>query len=238
MTRPGARRACAAAMAALTACAYNSDYVPPVDGRARVVAIDGTAQALVPAQPSCVEALESALEAGALPVPEPVLAPAPGTYVEVVLSEPDPGHAPHLRAHGPPVHPHPRVHPSRPVHAARPAARHSAGRAAVSSMSENENLAIVAAVMALVTLPVVAVALASAQPGNASEIADAIDRVNAFNDLSRLAGSPCAPPLAPPPPPPLPADAPSPPVPAAREEPPLSPAAPALSPAPTAEGVP
>lgn len=234
MTGPGARRACAAAMAALTACAYNSDYVPPVDGRARIVAINGTAQALVPALPSCVEAMESALEAGAPPVPEPLLAPAPATYVEVALAQPDPGHAPpHLRAHGPPVHPPRSVHPSRPVHAARPAARHSAGRA-VSSMSENENLAIVAAVMALVTLPAVAVALASAQPGDPSEIADAIDRVNAFNDLSRLPGSPCAPP-----PPPLPAVAPAPPAPAAPEAPPISPPpAPALSPAPTAEGVP
>jgi hypothetical protein len=237
MTRPGARRACAAAMAALTACAYNSDYVPPADGRARIVAINGTAQALVPAQASCVEAMESALEAGALPVPEPVLASAPATYVEVALVQPHPGHAPHLRAHGPPVHSPRSVHPSRPVHAARPAARHSAGRAAVSSMSENENLAIVAAVMALVTLPAVAVALASAQPGDASEIADAIDRVNAFNDLSRLPGSPCAPP-----PPPLPAVAPAPPAPpapVAPEAPPISPPpAPALSPAPTAEAVP
>lgn len=236
MTRPAVRRACAAALAALTACAYTSDYVPRADGRARVVMRDGTAQALVPAPPMCLAAVEAAVEAGAIAPPPPPGAP-PEVFVEVALSHPHPVHLSAASgAHGTPG---PRLHPAapapRPTHPSRPAVGHSAGHAA-SKLSESKDLAVVVAVMALVTLPIVAVALASAEPGDSDETAAAIDRVNAFNDLSRIPGGPCAPP----PPPPAPESAPAPAVAAPSDPPPElpPPPPPALSSPEAAPGVP
>ena len=53
-------------------------------------------------------------------------------------------------------------------------------------------------VIAATTLPVVALGLAASMPESAGKTAGAIDLANAYNDLARSEGSPCAPAASPP----------------------------------------
>jgi len=56
--------------------------------------------------------------------------------------------------------------------------------------------AIVIAVVALVVLPIITLSLGLTRPEPEGAVASAIDEVNAYNDLARLPGSPCAAPPA------------------------------------------
>jgi hypothetical protein len=51
--------------------------------------------------------------------------------------------------------------------------------------------AVVVAVLAIAVLPFIALGLATGRPEPEKEVADAIDRVNAQTDLARVPGSPC-----------------------------------------------
>ena len=53
---------------------------------------------------------------------------------------------------------------------------------------------VVLAVIAVTALPVVALGLAASMPESSRKSSNAIDMVNAYNDLARLDGTPCTPP--------------------------------------------
>lgn len=52
--------------------------------------------------------------------------------------------------------------------------------------------AVVLVVVALMTLPIITLGLGLGRPEPSKQVAEEIDKVNAFNDLARLSGSPCA----------------------------------------------
>lgn len=66
------------------------------------------------------------------------------------------------------------------------------------------NAGLVLAALAIAVLPAIDIGLAAAHPESAGKTSEAIDLVNAYNDLMRSSGSPCSvdqpPPLPPPPP--------------------------------------
>jgi hypothetical protein len=206
MSRRRSERHWAIALVALSACAYTSDYVPPSDGRARALVRDGEVVALIPAQPWCAEAVAMALHAGGLPPPEYAPTSPPIGYVGIdvpIVVEGGTGYgSPHAFPGTPRVH---QAAPAGgPVHQAAPAnspSRPSGGHSgsSTSNLGRAPELLVVAAVVALVALPIVAIALATSSPGDSESTASAIDQVNAFNDLARVPGSACAP--APPAPP-------------------------------------
>ncbi|MBK9259589.1 MAG: hypothetical protein IPM54_07085 [Polyangiaceae bacterium] len=52
--------------------------------------------------------------------------------------------------------------------------------------------AVVLVVVAMLTLPFITLGLGLGRPEPSKEVAEEIDKVNAYNDLARLSGSPCA----------------------------------------------
>lgn len=58
------------------------------------------------------------------------------------------------------------------------------------------NAGLVLAALAIAVLPAIDIGLAAAHPESASQTSEAIDLVNAYNDLMRSGGSPCSPYLA------------------------------------------
>jgi hypothetical protein len=173
---------------------YTSDYVPPHDGRARVIWDDDRAVAVVPqsAPASCMPAV---MAVGSQPS-RLVSYGGPRTYVVW-----RPGFV--VVASG-----STRVAPARPGRfgprvAAAPVARTPAkptawdsGSSSRSSRGRSGNVpadvAVVMAVAALITLPAITLGLALGRPEPSSEVAAAIDQVNAYNDLARVSNSPCA----------------------------------------------
>ncbi|UQA57255.1 hypothetical protein [Polyangium aurulentum] len=192
-------RAAALAFAAVGAggCGgYTSDYVPPQDGRARVVWDDDRAVAVVP-QAAPAPCMPAVRELGSAPS-HFVTYGGPRTYVVwrpgiVVVAS---GRT--------------RVVPARPGRfgprvAASPVSRTPARPTAVTSGSGSSTrssggksgnvpaeVAAVMAVAALITLPAITLGLALGRPEPSEEVAAAIDQVNAFNDLARVDNSPCA----------------------------------------------
>ena len=79
--------------------------------------------------------------------------------------------------------------PPRPLGVAAPSG--GSGGAPRISGDSGKMWAILAAV-ALVIMPAVALGLALSRPEDSDTNAEAIDQVNAYNDLLRSAGSPCA----------------------------------------------
>jgi hypothetical protein len=193
-------RAAALAFAAVGAggCGgYTSDYLPPQDGRARVVWEDDRAVAVVPeAAPSpCMPAVMSVQRQPSNFVdyggPRSYVVWRPGFVVvtsgstRVVPARPG------------------RVGPRVPASpSVRTPARPTVGGAGVGSTGSSSRgsgggkfpaeVAAVVAVLALVTLPAITLGLALGRPEPSGEVAEAIDQVNAYNDLARVSNSPCA----------------------------------------------
>lgn len=198
---PGWRVAIPLVLLAGCAHAYVSDYVPPSDGRARVLWRDGEAVAMLPKTDAACQ--ESAVQAAREP-PVPRVCPPQGCgpawvdsaiFFEVGI----PAHvhtAPLYRIADlpPPVHPSgpvpgPRTHRAMPANARGSKTLPSLGS---SAAKESRELLAAAAAVAIATLPIVAIALASAHPEDAPKAAGAVDLANAFNDLARAPGTPCA----------------------------------------------
>jgi hypothetical protein len=193
---------------------YTSDYVPPKDGRARVLFHGERAVAsLPPADTGCLRAIqESPAE-----LPPYLVGRGGGGGVTVVYWTPGLHvHASHARV---------RVQPAGAQRTlATPVARSVGGGSGPvggggvkssggggggvkssggsgtgfglgkgSGGSSGKDLAVFAAVVVLLTLPVVALVMVASSPESGPDVADAMDRVNAYNDLARSPGSPCAP---------------------------------------------
>jgi hypothetical protein len=193
---------------AVANCAYTSDYVPPADGRARVIWNHDPVVMMPQADPACTNAVGRLTrpkdpkafalrdDSEQVQVDMPVVidvAPPP------VLIIPGPGL-------GRPVEPVPGVgHAARPVGAPTGSGGFSLG-SGNSSGSGADSLLVAGAVVAIATMPIVAIALALSRPENETRSAWAIDFVNGYNDLARWPGSACALPVQPqyqPPPPPV-----------------------------------
>ncbi|XXY53631.1 hypothetical protein WME91_21075 [Sorangium sp. So ce269] len=199
----------ALALLALSGCgSYISDYVPPPDGRARPVYRDGAVvMEIGGSTPACLSGEDG--PDGALP---PYLEQAsrdpaqaapvrfsggfwvpvyfgPRVVVEHRGVAPPP---PHLHRPGPGVVRRP-ASPSRGV-TSRPGGSAPSGGSGSGSDGAEAAAVLLAtfAVVALVALPPVAVGLSVGRPEREKDTALALDHVNAFNDLARTPGSPCA----------------------------------------------
>lgn len=217
--------------AAGTGCAYRSEYVAPVDGRARVVwgSNDQPAVELSGTSPSPVCGMElkqltghdSVLLASGqelsfeMPVRPVSYRVVSGGYWEpryygpnlnVVVVRPGRLPGPGLLLRPPiflPTLPRPVV--SAPVYTA-PRVSSSGGGMKLGSGGggggKGAGIAVlVAIVVAVSTLPAVALGFASSFPEPTYKSSRVIDVVNAYNDLLRSAGSPCDPMAAAAPPP-------------------------------------
>lgn len=192
-------RTLSAALALLVAsgCGYTSEYSAPVDGRPRavwrsdrvVVHASGAVR-----EGECATAVAE-LSGNGREAPPP---PASGGYYTPRFYGPpilvvNPGFAPSL--------PHPPLFfsPSLAITRAALAGGSRGGRAELGGAPKldtkgMEEALVYLAVVALLVLPVVDTTLALAPAESARPSADAIDEVNAWNDLLRWSGSPCAPP--------------------------------------------
>ncbi|XYH95885.1 hypothetical protein ACMHYB_50185 [Sorangium sp. So ce1128] len=199
----------ALALAALSGCgSYVSDYVPPPDGRARPVYRDGAVVMQVGGStPDCLSGEHGS--GGALP---PYLARASGGPAQaapvrfsggfwvpiyfgprIVVEHrgvaPPP---PHHHRPGPGVARSP-ASPSRGVKAGPGGSAPSGGSGGRSDGAEAATVLLATfAVVALIALPPVAVGLSVGRPEREKDTALALDHVNAYNDLARTPGSPCA----------------------------------------------
>ncbi|MGI5862462.1 MAG: hypothetical protein ACOX6T_10460 [Myxococcales bacterium] len=182
-------------------CGYTSTYVPPDDGRARVVWRDGSAVALVPAQSeACWREVQRA--SGTTQPLVADAAPAASVSHDVHVHLPIWVHVHHRHHHH--LHPHAHLHHAHHAATAHSGAPDSGPHKAVSANAPSDSsssvrssntdlrLLIVAATVALVSMPIVAIALALDEPERPVEAAAAADVVNAFNDLARVPGSACA----------------------------------------------
>lgn len=205
--------------AALSGCGYTSSYVPPMDGRARVVWDSSDSEATVSLSGgslsrTCQGALRqltgheripierSFVQLPALPSPVPYQVPMSGSeYYVPRYYGPDilvvhPGVVPQL--------PHPPLFVPRLVRLGTASARFSpsvgggirgvsvghSGGSSGSSGDAGKALAIVA-VIAIVVMPVISISLASVRPESERQASQAIDAANAYNDMVRGGGSPC-----------------------------------------------
>ncbi|WP_438024254.1 hypothetical protein [Sorangium sp. So ce233] len=209
--RPSFRAALAAlALAALSGCgSYVSEYVPPPDGRARPVYRDGAvAMELGGAIPDCLSG-EPGSGAALPPYParasrDPAASPVrvtggfwvpiyfgPRIVVERHGVAPPP---PHLHRPGPDV----VRTPASPSKGGKPASggkSASGGTGGTGGSAESAAASILfatVAVLALAALPPIAVGLSVGSPERDKDSALALDQVNAYNDLARTPGSPCA----------------------------------------------
>jgi hypothetical protein len=217
------RRSALAALAALGAgCGgYTSDYVPPKDGRARLTFHDDKAVAsLPPADPACYNAVRAAPES---PLYEIRHVGGGAVYwtpvIHVQASHPLPSGARHRAVTG--VRSSSATGSLSGGLGSGGGGRVSSGGGGRVSgggggkMSggggksgggggksgggggggggdAGKALAIVA-VLVLLVLPLITIGIATSSPEEGPAVAAAIDRVNAYNDLARTAGSPCAP---------------------------------------------
>ncbi|AUX46961.1 uncharacterized protein SOCE26_084710 [Sorangium cellulosum] len=196
------------ALGALSGCAsYVSDYVPPADGRARPVFRGGEVVMEVGGgdTPECLTGGEEGPD-GAAPPPPPSASSSRvsvrgGFWVPVY--------------YGPPIvvvrrgvaPPRPHIHrapgsvvrvpasPSKGGSAGTGGSATPRGSGARGSGGGSEAVAVVlvsAAVLALAALPAVAVGLSFGRTEAEEETALTLDRVNAYNDLTRTPGSQCA----------------------------------------------
>jgi hypothetical protein len=186
----------------LPACAYESAYVAPVDGRARpvwkgsdvVVDLAGA-----PVSDVCFEQLRAWSSSGRVRLitgdvkrdtPPPArFTPSPVVlfWVPVYYGPPIvPGVVPLLR---PPV----LFSPSLALASAafKPTGSSGSIGGGGGGSSDFGKALVILAVIALVVLPIVDLAVAVTPP-ESERSSDAIDQVNVFNDLARWPGSPCA----------------------------------------------
>lgn len=164
----------------LAGCGYQSQYAPPLDGRARPLWVENKLRHNlndVPLPPGCTDQMAWLL------IPEAKrprgVVVVPMIAVAVWLHRP----LPLLRPQNL-VSPLPgwRALPFR------------------SSRDEFGWLRSIGMVLSVVAMPVSAITLASIRPELSEDSVEAIDQVNAYNDLARSAGSACAWVEAPPPP--------------------------------------
>jgi hypothetical protein len=234
----------------LASCSYYSEYVPPADGMARVVWRGDPVALVPRLGDACSDVVHRVARAPSEPSPTSPPCADDGAgcggsvwFDHAQIVEID-APLPHLVHRGPAVHFYPldvSAHPAMPavplheglpvpgpVHAAAPAP--SKGSIPVSAGGSKgglggiggggKELLVGIAVIALVTMPLVAIALATTSPEDLDKSAGAIDLVNAFNDVVRTPGNACTEPAALPPVeapagfPPPPGDAPRTPAPA------------------------
>ncbi|WP_437732082.1 hypothetical protein [Sorangium sp. So ce1335] len=195
----------ALALAALSGCgSYVSEYVPPPDGRARPVYRDGAvAMELSGAIPECLSDEPGSGEAlppypartsrapvrvsGAFWVPVYF---GPPIVVERRGVAPPP---PHLHRHGPDV----VRTPASPAKGGKSGGTTASGSGSSSGGDNGAGSAAAVvlatlAVVALVALPPIAVGLSVGSPERDKDSSLALDQINAYNDLARTPGSPCA----------------------------------------------
>jgi hypothetical protein len=167
----------------LIGCGYQSQYIPPADGRARVLWNDDHLVTNLSAFPRTQECYEATWWQRH-PAEHRQLSLAPDVWVPVYYG-PDiavitPGVAPIFSR---PLLPSPSLALARAVTQAPP----------LPSMHLDKELAAILMVIAIAVLPIVDVTFAALQPESDGRSADAIDEVNAYNDLARSAGNPCRP---------------------------------------------
>ncbi len=209
---------------AAAGCSYQSSYVAPADGRARVVWGPGdtpTLELVGNLSSQCTTELSQIL----YPAPAPLfhshvnLQPAEfwvpryyGPHIVVIR----PGLAPRLPhlpvfvpGLGAPHLPPPVrviglgdvVRPGGVAHVSGGTARGGGGSRGSSNFGGGKEAGAVIIVLVVITLsvlPAVALGLAASMPESAKKTSSAIDLANVYNDLARADGSPCT--AAPPPP--------------------------------------
>lgn len=174
---------------------YRSDYVPPQDGRARVLWKDDSVVASLPALiPGCAAVLFGDKPES----PGPSSSGSSGavfsrqTVIVVPRVRPPFPYLSRATPQGAPIH---RV-------AAKPGPARSSGGAGRSGGvtqggggggmgSGSGELMVVLAVITLTTLPVVTIGLALGRPEPEEEVARGIDAVNDYNEAVRTTGWPC-----------------------------------------------
>jgi hypothetical protein len=186
-------------IASLAGCGYTSQYVPPADGRARPLwSEDHLITNLADVPPTCTQAIDWQLHPGAR-APLVPRAPHVDAYWAPVYYGPDivvvaPGFAP--------IPPNPILFsPSLTLATAVVHASHGGG-GGVGHLGGGGGgggggkdlgyVLLILAVIAVIVLPALDIGLATARPESEDNSADAIDRVNAYNDLARWAGTPCS----------------------------------------------
>lgn len=181
------------AVALLAGCGgYQSQYIPPPDGRPRLVWDDNkvvpTMANVAPSE--CTAAVDEVAEGGTRKGRSYGHVTG-GYYVPV-------HHVTVVHVHGPPIVPvpHPVVFHGGTTHTAN----HGGGKGGLGGLGGSGGsggsgdlgkAAVVVAVLAIAVLPFVALGLATGRPEPEAEVAAAIDRVNAQTDLARTEGSPC-----------------------------------------------
>jgi hypothetical protein len=156
----------------LGGCGYRSAYVPPPDGRARMVWASGKLVAQMP--PSGVQlCYREPGPGGTAPATPPIWG--------------WPGAPPNRPPGGRGVVWVPYVGPPSP---GRPSGYVSESRSGGESSGKGEAVGVAVAI--LVVMPLVTAGLALDPPGIDSKVAGAIDDVNWYNDSMRRAAVPCA----------------------------------------------
>lgn len=179
------RRAGAVLLAAITACGYTSEYVPPDDWRVRPVYQGNEVVVVGPAGPPlCAD------EAPAQPRPQ-------GPPPPVMVID-DRGYwTPSVEVHIVHSGPHPHVHhPGHPLH---PPGPHDAVLAGLSSSDSGgdgggeggEALAAILLALALLASSGVAVGLAADPAEQSGAVVAAVDRINQLNDVARRKMAEC-----------------------------------------------
>lgn len=170
----------------MTGCGgYTSEYVPPPDGRPRLVWQDNKPVPMiangVPA--ACSAAVDGLLGGGSYPVRGRTRG---GYYAPVrtvtVVNVRGPGFVPV---------PRPVLVPRLPGGGGSIGKIGGGGGSSGGSGGDLGKAAIVVAVLAVAVLPFIALGLATGRPEPEKEVAAAIDHVNAQTDLARTEGSPC-----------------------------------------------
>ncbi|MCK6586604.1 MAG: hypothetical protein HUU21_25830 [Polyangiaceae bacterium] len=192
-----------ASLAALSGCgSYISDYVPPDDGRARAVWRDGNVE-MEGADLSGACAAEIGYETNEPPPPYTggsTVRVHGGFWVPVYFG-------PRIVVVHRGVAPRPHYHATR----VRSVSSGGSGIGSISgggggggkvssggssggggSSGDIGKGAVILAVVALIALPAIALGLSLGRTEAEKETALTIDRVNAYNDLARTPGSPCA----------------------------------------------
>ena len=212
-------------------CGYTSGYVPPIDGRARVVwnSQDSEATATLAGgglSTDCQGAIRqmtgheripvdrSFVQLPTLPSTEPyqLVSSYRGEYVpryygpNIIVIQP--GIAPHfprpplfIPGLGRPGFPPPRIAPpiAGGVRIGSGGGRGFGGSSlgGGSGGGDAGKAFVVLAVVAIVVMPVISITLATVRPESERQASQAIDAVNAYNDLLRNGNSPCDPAFAP-----------------------------------------
>ena len=207
-------------------CGYTSNYVPPIDGRARVIwnSQDSEATATLAGgslSSECQAAIRQLtgheripLDRGfvqlpTLPSAEPyqMIPSYRGEYVpryygpNIIVIHP--GLAPHFPR--PPLFIPGLGRPGFPPHriatpvagGVRMGGGGGRGFGGSSGGSDAGKAFVVLAVVAIVVMPVISITLATVRPESERQASQAIDAVNAYNDMLRNGNSPCDPAFAP-----------------------------------------